>query len=143
MKKIYLAGPWFTEKSDILENYVYNISRLCNNKYKVFRPRSEVKEHPLDTFYGNVNAIKECDILVAVISEKDVGTSFEIGYAKALNKQVCLVGFNENDFKSKTNLMLAYSADKCLCIENLDKLFEDKLSNEHVINVKYNWENIE
>lgn len=143
MKKAYLAGPWFTEKANILENYAYTISELCKNNYEVFRPRAESCLEPAVTFNGNIAAIKSCDIFVALISEKDVGTAFEIGYANALGKKVYLVAFEEVDFNKKTNLMLAFASDKCITIDKLHKVFEDTLTNNDVIYINRDWEDIE
>ena len=144
--KYYLAGPWFTEKADILENYAYSMfeSTKDYNNCEVFRPREESTPFPNDTFLNNLNAINNSDIVVALISEKDVGTAFEIGYARALGKKIILVGFNMADFKRKTNLMLAFASDYCITIDNLWKLFTNKLDyNNDTIKFSQKWEDIE
>jgi nucleoside 2-deoxyribosyltransferase len=146
MRKIYLAGPWFTEKADILEKYAYSMYEATDdvNDCTVFRPRTEGKESPLLTFYGNLDAIDSCDVVVALISEKDVGTAFEIGYARAKKKVIYLVGFDEKDFERKTNLMLAFASDFCITIDKLWKLFTDNLEYEKdLVKFKTGWEDIE
>ena len=61
MINIYLAGPWFTEKADILENYAYSIYKATNCKDKLFRPRTDGKETPWRTYMGNLEAIDNSD----------------------------------------------------------------------------------
>ena len=143
--KAYLAGPWFSEKANIIENYANTISSLCKNKYEVFRPREHSTNNPYETYLGNIKAIYECDLLVALITEKDVGTAFEIGYARALGKDIILVGFSESDFERKTNLMLAFAGDQCITIDKLHKLFEGTIDYEKdtVKEIKNSWSNIE
>lgn len=143
--KIYLAGPWFTEKADILEKYAYSVYEASNSKHTVFRPRTDGKDTPFLTFMGNLEAIVDCDLVIAQISEKDVGTAFEIGYARALGKDIILVGFDKKDFERKTNLMLAFAADQCITIDKLLKIFNDTIdySVDTVDFENKNWENIE
>lgn len=145
MLKIYLAGPWFTEKADILEKCTYEIYKASNSKHKVFRPRTDGKDNPWETFRGNVEAIVNCDLVLAQISEKDVGTAFEIGYARALGKDIILVGFDEKDFERKTNLMLAFAADQCITFDKLAKVFNDTIdySKDTVKMKNDDWRNIE
>ena len=143
--KIYLAGPWFTEKADILEKYAYSMYEATESKHTVFRPRTDGKETPYETFMGNLNAIQECDLVVAQVSERDVGTAFEIGYARALNKKIVLVVFDEKDFERKTNLMLAYASNNCITIDKLYKIFNDTFDDfgDRIICAEKQWENIE
>ena len=143
--KIYLAGPWFTEKADILEKYAYDVYKASNSSHEVFRPRTDGKDTPFETFMGNIEAIVNCDLVLAQISEKDVGTAFEIGYARALCKDIVLVGFNEKDFERKTNLMLAFAADQCITIDKLYKIFNDTIdySKDTIKMSNDDWGNIE
>ena len=143
--KIYLAGPWFTEKADILEQYAYNVYEASNSPHKVFRPRTDGKDTPYETFTGNLEAIADCDLILAQISEKDVGTAFEIGYARALGKAIVLVGFSNKDFGRKTNLMLAFAAEQCITMDKLYKVFNNTIDyrRDTVKMNNDNWENIE
>lgn len=146
--KIYLAGPWFTEKGDILEKYTYSMYEAtnCKDKIEVFRPRTDGKDTPWETFVGNLEAINNAHMVIAQISEKDVGTAFEIGYARAKHKDIVLVGFDENDFKRKTNLMLAFAGDACITIDKLWKIFAGTIDySKDVINTDNldEWRNIE
>lgn len=141
----YLAGPWFTEKADILENYAYSVYKASGTEHKIFRPRTDGKDSPYETYLGNLEAINKCDVVLALISEKDVGTAFEIGYARALGKYVILVGFNNKDFERKTNLMLAFASEQCITIDKLYKIFNDSIDYSFD-SVKMNnddWRNIE
>lgn len=145
-KQIYLAGPWFTITSNMLENAaaaIYN-NVSGNSQYVLFRPKLESKNSPEETYCGNIDAINNSDIIVALISEKDVGTAFEIGYARAKGKFVVLVGLDESDFERKTNLMLAYASTCCTTINNLWKIYTDDLDiTKDCVIVNHTWRNIE
>ena len=146
--KIYLAGPWFTEKADILEKYAYSMYEAtnCEDKIEVFRPRTDGKDTPFETFMGNLEAIDNAHIVIAQVSEKDVGTAFEIGYARAKGKDIILVGFDEKDFAKKTNLMLAFAGDQCITIDKLWKIFSGTIDycDDTVKTDKFDeWRNIE
>ena len=143
MTRIYLAGPWFTEKADILERYAAHVHELSNGNTYLFRPRIMAKSNPCDTFNSNITELNICDVVIALVSEKDIGTAFEIGYAKAIGKPIILVGFNESDFERKTNLMLAYAGQCCITIDKLHKVFANTLSANDCLDITRNWGNIE
>jgi nucleoside 2-deoxyribosyltransferase len=85
-------------------------------------------------------------LVLAQISEKDIGTAFEIGYARALGKDIVLVGFDEKDFERKTNLMLAFAADQCITIDKMYKIFNDTIDySTDTVNTDMfdEWRNIE
>lgn len=144
-KKIYLAGPWFTEYSSRIENEAFEKYKEVENEssYTLFRPRKSGLNSPYETFLQNLSEINKSDLIVALISEKDVGTSFEIGYARALGKDIILVGYID-DFKRKTNLMLAFAGDQCITIDKLTKLYTDKIDySKDAVDIDFCWGNIE
>lgn len=141
---IYLAGPWFTMAGSILYDSVMAIEKAVrkNSNFKVFYPREVNCKTPEETFNNNVNHIKECDIVVALVAEKDVGTAWEIGMAYALDKDIYLMGYDETSFLSHTNLMLAFTG-KCFTIDKWAKFLTQGLSNIEYINIPNAWEGIE
>lgn len=105
-KRIYFASPFFTDKSMAICDCAYNVAEKYNRK--VYFPHKHQYNSPRETYDANIDNIKLADEVIAFIGEKDCGTSFEIGYAKALDKKVTLLAFTWDDiYQSKTNLMLA------------------------------------
>ena len=117
VKTYYLAAPWFSDKMMHLYKYVVNIL----NKLEVvcYIPNENSFPSPYDTFVANVNHLSDCDTVIALIDEKDVGTAWEIGMAMEMCKQIILVGLDETSFLSHTNIMLAFSG-KCLLLKDLE-----------------------
>lgn len=107
--KVYIASPFFNEKQVQRVEYVENI--LKENNIPFFSPRSiqfyndfgELDGEKI--FENDVKELNNADIIIALVDDKDMGTSFEIGYAHAKGKRIILVLFE--DFTSKTNIMLA------------------------------------
>lgn len=112
-KKLYFAGPWFSKRGGEYYTLVQEI--LLNNNCmfeEIYFPRNNQDRIPSKVYFSNMQNIENCDVLVALIDEKDTGTAMEIGYAKALGKEVILLGFNDDTFtSSKTNIMLAFSGE--------------------------------
>ena len=138
--KIYFAGPWFTEKGKLLYDACKSIDCSVNAKVKIFYPRNQVNNTPKDVFKNNVKHIKDCDLIVALVEEKDVGTAWEIGMAYALGKPVYLLGYDETTFLSHTNVMLAFTG-KCLTLKEYGKFLTN--NNPKFVNIKNVWEGIE
>ena len=90
----------------------------------------------------NVNNIKDADVVVAIVCEKDVGTAWEIGMAYALGKDVYLLGYDDSTFLSHTNLMLAFTG-KCFTIDKWAKFLTQGLRNVEYVNIPNVWEGIE
>lgn len=92
--KVYLAGPFFT----LSQLWMIEEARDALNSFgmHVFSPYHDIGEGPgIDVAPKDMAAIRECDILFAILSGQDPGTIFEIGFAKALNKPVIV--FIENE----------------------------------------------
>ena len=143
-KKLYFAGPWFTDKAKACYDYCTAVSRVLGKrcKYKIFWPRYMKKCKPIEAFEKDIEELDNADVVIAFISDKDVGTAFEIGYAKAKGKPVVLLVYDETCFESKTNLMLAY-AGAAISIKNFDKFLLNELTHSDYINTQFHWEVLE
>ena len=144
-KMIYFAGPWFTGEQELYYNMM--MDSICASrakrslKYSVFFPKLFTGT-PDECFKADIMAIDMSDILIAWLDHKDCGTSFEMGYAKAKGKKIIVLVTNIESLKnSKTNLMLAKSADGILFIENLTAFMDGTEEPSDMINL--NWEEIE
>lgn len=113
-KKIYLASPFFDEEQ--IDRVSRAESALAKNETasSVFSPREHQHEEfemfshewRIATYDGDVDAINDADIMVAVIDyvgqEVDPGTAWEFGYAVANNIPVIVVKEKEGS----VNLMM-------------------------------------
>lgn len=129
MKKIYLAGGWFTPEQDKLHTKIYN---LLKTSYSVFNPRKEgeiIKGITTDDkmskiLIGNIEAIKNSDIVVVIYDYKDTGTIWEAGFAYACKKPI--IYYSETNGNKPFNLMLAKTGEYVKdCYELLKKLNQD------------------
>ena len=141
---IYFAGPWFTANGATLYDAAMSIEKNVRkySAYNVFYPRGQINKTPKDAFDNNVKHIKECDIVVALVAEKDVGTAWEIGMAHALGKDIYLLGYDESTFLSHTNVMLAFTG-KCFTIKNWAKFLTRGLFEKDYVYIPNEWEGIE
>lgn len=141
---IYLAGPWFDDKSKMLYDAIQNIEKLVREHsfYNVFYPRNAVNKTPRNAFINNVKHIDECDIVVALVSKKDVGTAWEIGMAYAKGKEIYLLGYDESTFLSHTNVMLAFTG-KCFTVDYWAKFLCNGLIENDYVHIPNKWEGIE
>jgi nucleoside 2-deoxyribosyltransferase len=87
MVKIYIAGPLFTEiERGYLEDMDEFIRNLGFNTYLPHRDGGlfiRGVDNSLDFFKKDVDAIKSCNILIAILNGSDIdsGTSWEMGFA--------------------------------------------------------------
>ena len=141
-KHAYFAGPWFDERAEALYDcckQIVDFGRLVS-QYDIYFPKYEVSNRPLDAFVRNVVEIEKSDMVLALVSRKDVGTAWEIGMAYALNKKIILLGYDETTFLSHTNAMLAFCAE-CATISDLGNILLDEPFSK--ITIKNEWEGIE
>ena len=146
-KKIYFAGPWFSNRDMEIYDFCMNAAYITDTNYKIYFPREHSEGQglsPKETFISNLKEISAADIVVALVSTKDVGTAFEIGYAHSLSVPIILLVYDESDIiESKTNLMLAMCASK---IFELNEWVNFLLQDENVmdfIEMEDSWEAIE
>ena len=105
MNYVYIAGPLFDDHE---RNYLESIAEIFENRgYKTFLPHRDAgvvsdqytEDEKKKIFTTDINALKQADIIVALLTGRDVdsGTAAEIGYAFANNKR--LIGIDANNVK--------------------------------------------
>jgi nucleoside 2-deoxyribosyltransferase len=85
--EVYLAGPFF----NMPQRWLVDEARRCLRDVglTVFSPIHDVGIGPADDVAPkDIEALKRCDLVFAIIDGIDAGTVFEIGYARALGKPV-------------------------------------------------------
>lgn len=109
MKKIYFAGGWFTPEQEEQHTRIYN---LLKHSFDVFNPKLESLITPgctddfmSQTLKGNIEGIKNADIVVVLYDYRDTGTIWESGFAYANKKPIIYVAEHLNG--KPFNLMLA------------------------------------
>ena len=99
---VYLAGPFF----NLAQLWMVEQARLAlwDMGLRVFSPYHQVgpgdaqRVVPLD-----LEAIRDCDLLFAIVDGLDAGTVYEIGHARALGKPV--VVYCEQESAESTKMM--------------------------------------
>lgn len=112
MKKIYLAGPDVfllnnKEHGNILVRKCFNAGFIGLFPMDNYIPK-DAENIAKIIKNKNIKMIKECDIVLANISPfrgagADNGTTYEIGYAEALNKEIVLYSSNISEYKTRVN----------------------------------------
>jgi nucleoside 2-deoxyribosyltransferase len=136
MRTVYLAAPLFSEAELDFNRKLRD--EIKNSGFNVFLPQEDsnnVKDRDdrqMIIFSKNETAIKNSDIIVAVVDGADVdsGTAWEIGYAYALGKPILglRTDFRTLGIEGTVNLMIERSAELCASIPELLnrlKLMED------------------
>lgn len=129
--KIYLAAPLFSEAEKRYNTHIAKI--LSEFFYEVHLPQNvddtaEFREchREEDIYTKNIAALLRSDIIVGVIdgSDADSGTSWEMGYATALEKRVIALRTDFRKFGDKelVNLMLEEEAEVVRSEEELTLL---------------------
>jgi len=128
--RVYLAAPLFSEAE---RNYNRAVAGLLReNLFDIFLPQetgddseSRIKEDQVRIFSDNLRALKNADIIVAVIdgADADSGTSWEMGFASALKKPVIALrtDFRMSGIHEKVNLMLEESS---FVVNNMEDLLQ-------------------
>ncbi|HUM44333.1 MAG TPA: nucleoside 2-deoxyribosyltransferase [Fervidobacterium sp.] len=123
-KKIYLAGGWFSPEQEEEHTRIYN---LIKDEYDVFNPKlaslvkpDSTQDEMTQTFLGNLEAIRNADIVLVITDRKDIGTIWEAGYAYANQKPI--VYYAETLGNKPFNLMLAKTGR--VVINEIQLLFE-------------------
>ena len=130
MKKIYLAGGWFTPEQDEQHTRIYN---LIKDKLDVFNPRiageidngtSNVKLSSI--LIVNIEGIQNADLTVVLYDYRDTGTIWEAGFSYASKKPI--IYFAEHLNGRPFNLMLAKTGRFAANEQDLIKLLNDESS---------------
>lgn len=132
-KKIYLASPFFNEGE--IERMERVLTILRNKGLDVFAPYEHQNKH-LEfgskewrdaTFRGDMQAVYDCDVIIAIVSQgnySDSGTAFEIGTGYILEKDLVIVNLSDKE----VNLMIADSLDAYISsYEELEQYDFDKM----------------
>ena len=130
MEKIYLAGGWFDPLQEEEHNRVYE---AIKRHFEVFNPKisgivdnSTKDDHMVNILLGNLNAIKESQLVVVITDRKDMGTIWESGYAYGMCKPI--IYYCETLGDKPFNLMLAKTGLVARSIDELLKLLCDEKS---------------
>ena len=130
MKKIYLAGGWFTPEQDEQHTRIYN---LIKDKFDVFNPRIEGEidngtsnDKMSSILIGNIEGIKNADLTVVLYDYRDTGTIWEAGFSYASKKPI--IYFAEHLNGRPFNLMLAKTGRFAANEQDLLKLLNDESS---------------
>jgi|SRR3989344_2850602 len=110
MKKIYIAGPLFTEGERILLKKIDEICKLSG--FDTYLPHRDAglftrEEEPSRKFFErNLKEIEESSLIVAILNEQDTdsGTSWEMGYGFAKDKPV--IGYISDTRKYNPKMQL-------------------------------------
>jgi nucleoside 2-deoxyribosyltransferase len=89
------------------------------NRFKVYFPMLNQYKTPKETYDANVREINNAHTVIALVESKDVGTAYELGIAMALKKNIILMAYDEDAFKRKTNIMLAFCTNICTTVDQL------------------------
>ena len=97
---IYLAGPFRELGQRVIVNEARKV--LLGLEMEVFSPVHDIGHGPAEAVVAkDLQAIRDCDAVLAIINGSSPGTLFEVGYAVALGKPVVCVAQNmrSNDTK--------------------------------------------
>ena len=121
---VYLAGPFFNPRQLTYINAIEQL--LTDEDIKFFSPRvggtlassriSQGDDISKTIYKNNIDAIDDCNIIVAVIDDFDTGTIFEMGYAAARQKRIISI----SAFNHGLNIMLAESVQAH--VQNFEEL---------------------
>lgn len=98
--QVYIASPFFTlPQLWLVEQIKFNLSEMGLNVFSPYHEIGLVSEDNNGQDYvmvcaQDLAAIKNCDIVFAVLDGHDVGTLAEIGHATALNKKIIILSEN-------------------------------------------------
>lgn len=121
--KIYFAGPWFTVADKFLMDFCISVAqRERQSKFTVYFPMLNQYKTPKETYESNVREIEKAETIIALVESKDVGTAYELGIATALKKNIILMAYDEEAFKRKTNIMLAFCTNICTTVDQFKYL---------------------
>jgi len=134
--KVYIAAPFFNDD----EIRVVEAIEFALTQYEIsyFSPRSEgvIKEMTVvekiskmrNIYDSNIEGIAGCNLMIAVIDGRDVGTMFELGVQACMARdrvdERYVVTFSDKNFG--LNVMLKFASD---CHINGFEEFQDMLLN--------------
>ena len=124
--KIYLSGPLFSQAEIDWGKHISTLLQKRLNGIDILWPHEMAAGSPEDIFKANLQALDECDLMVAILDgpQVDDGSAWEIGYFFSQGKSVLGI---RTDFRragehehSRVNLMI-----ECCCLALVEE--EDRL----------------
>jgi nucleoside 2-deoxyribosyltransferase len=105
---VYLAGPFFTLNAKLFVSECRNILQAM--EVQVFSPYHDVGEGKAeDVAPKDIEKLKDCSCVFAIVDGLDSGTLFEVGYAVALGKKV--VAYVENETEGALKMLTGTGCD--------------------------------
>ena len=146
--KMYFAGPWFDEKSKLLMDTVIEIVDILGDycMYDVYFPMLHKFDKPNEAFYADTEAMCLSAYSLVFISQKDIGTAFELGYMynDTINpKNVGFLTYDETCFDKKTNIMLAYAGNFSITFKDIVEFLTGNYKVAAAPGFSNDWENME
>ena len=146
--KMYFAGPWFDEKSKLLMDTVIEIVDILGDycKYDVYFPMLHKFDRPNEAFKADTVNMCDSDISIVFISQKDIGTAFELGYMynDMINpKNIGFLTYDETCFNKKTNIMLAYAGNFSIAFKDIVEFLAGNYKVAKEPGFSNDWENME
>jgi nucleoside 2-deoxyribosyltransferase len=126
MKKVYIAGPLFTKaERDFLEEIEKLIKELG---FETYLPHKDAgvfirgKSSSEEFFKKDLDAMKNCDILVTVLNgnEVDSGTAWEIGFA--YSKRIKIIGILDDTRKPDNELLNPMIVNSIKIVNSVEEL---------------------
>ena len=119
--KLYLAGALFNEaevaqrlkEGKLLKKKFGERLSVFNPIEQPFNEDKQTLPTPQDIFNGDTEAVKNCDIFLADVTNEDSGVMVELGIAIALKKKIIAIN---SDIRLKSANKIRYSK---LCNEPL------------------------
>lgn len=146
--KMYFAGPWFDEKSKLLMDTIIEIVDILDDycRYDVYFPMLHTFDTPYKAFRADTVNMCDADISIVFISQKDIGTAFELGYMynDMINpKNIGFLTYDETCFDKKTNIMLAYAGNFSIGVKDIVEFFAGNYKVAKAPGFSNDWENME
>ena len=146
--KMYFAGPWFDEKSKLLMDTVIEIVDILGDycKYDVYFPMLHKFDKPCEAFKADIEAMCLAAYSLVFISQKDIGTAFELGYMynDTINtKNIGFLTYDETCFDKKTNIMLAYAGNFSIAFKDIVEFLAGNFKVAKEPGFSNDWENME
>ena len=106
--RVYLAGPFFTLSQKLFVSECRNLLRAMG--VDVFSPYHDVGEGKAeDVAPKDIEQLKNCSCVFAIVDGLDSGTLFEVGYAVSLGKKV--VAYVENETEGALKMLAGTGCD--------------------------------
>jgi len=111
--KVYIASPFFNKEQlgfvieieDALDEIGVNYFSPRTEGVLINMSEQERKDRMKEIFDSNISHMKECEIVIANIDDRDIGVAFELGFQYAKKKAI----FSISNNNYQINVMLKQS----------------------------------